>query len=160
VPEMTQEEARKNLNELKPILDDRLVYFAYYNETPIGFMVLIPELNQIFKYVNGKLDLIGKLKFVYYRWRGAFKRAQGLIIGIVPRFQGRGVESGMMVEFSKYAYADDFPYVELEFNWVGDFLPAMSRIYESLHATVFKTHITYRYLFDREKPFQRHPVIK
>ncbi len=28
-----------------------------------------------------------------------------------------------------------------------------------LGGTIEKTHITYRYLFDREKEFKRHPIL-
>ena len=78
VPEMTLEEAHKLLNELKPVIDERLIWFAYYNDRAIGFMVMIPELNQLFKHVNGKLNLVGKLKFAYHRWRGSCKKILGL----------------------------------------------------------------------------------
>lgn len=160
VPEMTLEEAHKLLHELKPIIDERLIWFAYYDDRAIGFMVMIPELNQLFKYVNGKMDLLGKLKFVYHRWRGSCKKILGLVIGVLPRFHGRGVESALVEAFSYTAYSKSFPYTELEFNWVGDFHPTMSRMYESLDAKVSKTHITYRLLFDPNKEFKRHPVIQ
>ena len=159
VPEMTLEEAHKLLNELKPVIDERLIWFAYYNDRAIGFMVMIPELNQLFKHVNGKLDLVGKLKFAYHRWRGSCKKILGLVIGVLPRFHGRGVESALVEAFSYTAYSKTFPYTELEFNWVGDFHPTMSKMYESLDATVSKTHITYRLLFDPNQEFKRHPVI-
>lgn len=160
VAEITTEEARASLNDLRPILDERIIWFAYYNDQPIAFMVMIPELNQLFKYVNGKLDLLGKAKFVYHRWRGRCTKILGLVIGVLPRFHGRGIESAMIAEFSHVAYSESFPYLDLEFNWVGDFLPAMSHVYESFEAKVQKIHITYRKLFDETKEFTRHPVIK
>lgn len=160
VSEMSSEEVKELLHKLKPVLDERLIWFVYYNEQPIAFMVMIPELNQFFKYVNGKLDVLGKLKFIYHKWRGSCKKILGLVIGVLPRFQGRGLESAMIAEFSPVAYAQNFPYKELEFNWVGDFLPAMMHVYESLEAVIVKTHITYRKLFDENREFKRHPVIK
>jgi GNAT superfamily N-acetyltransferase len=160
VAEMTPAETQALMNELKPVMDERLIWFAYYNDQPIAFMVMIPELNQLFKYVNGKLDWLGKLKFVYHRWRGHGKKILGLVIGIMPRFHGRGLESAMIAEFSPVAFSRNFPYNQLEFNWVGDFLPAMMHVYESLGAEICKTHITYRKLFDETKEFKRHPIIK
>lgn len=160
VPEMTMAEVQAQMKKLKPIVDERLIWFVYYREMPIAFMVMIPELNQLFKNLNGKLDLVGKLKFVYNRWRGKSKKILGLTIGVLPRFHGRGIESGIIAGFSEVAYAEDFPYTSLEFNWTGDFLPAMMSVYEAFKASIYKTHITYRYLFDRNKEFERHPVIK
>jgi hypothetical protein len=160
VSEMTSEEAKAQLRQLKPILDEKLIWFAYYNDMPIAFIVMIPELNQLFKYVNGKLDLIGKLKFLYHHRMNHCKKILGLVIGVLPRFHGRGVESAMVAEFSKIAYDKKFPYKELEFNWVGDFHPTMVNMYEKMAGEVSKTHITYRKLFDETKEFKRHPVLK
>jgi hypothetical protein len=160
VAEMTPEETQALLKKLKPVIDEKLIWFAYYNDQPIAFMVMIPELNQLFKHVSGKMDAFGKLKFIYHLWRGTCRKILGLVIGVMPRFHGRGLESAMIAEFSKVAYDKKFRYTELEFNWVGDFLPAMMHVYESLEAVIAKTHITYRKLFDESKEFKRHPVIK
>ena len=81
------------------------------------------------------------------------------MIGVQPRFHGRGVESAIIAQFSAIAYGKDFPYKELEFNWVGDFHPTMMHFYENLEAEPAKIHITFRYLFDRTKEFKRHPVL-
>lgn len=160
VAEMTEEDTQALLKKMKPVIDEKLIWFVYYNEQPIAFMIMIPELNQLFKYANGKMDLWAKIKIGYQLWRGAGKKILGLIIGVMPRFQGRGLESAMIAEFSKVAYDKKFKYKELEFNWVGDFLPAMMHVYESLEAKIVKTHITYRKLFNPEQPFERHEVIK
>jgi hypothetical protein len=47
----------------------------------------------------------------------------------------------------------------MEFNWIGDFNPAMMRVCEDVGGTVCKVHHTYRYLFDRSKEFKRMPII-
>jgi len=53
-------QAQAIFKQLKPILDEKILWFAYDKKEPIGFMICIPEMNQIFKHVNGKLNLIGK----------------------------------------------------------------------------------------------------
>jgi hypothetical protein len=45
-------------------------------------------------------------------------------------------------------------------NWIGDFNPKMIHLVESTGAKVVKTHITYRLIFDKEKPFFRAKVIE
>jgi hypothetical protein len=55
---LTLKETQLIFKQLKPIVDPRLVYFGFYKGEPISFFINIPEINQIFKYVNGKLDLI------------------------------------------------------------------------------------------------------
>jgi hypothetical protein len=44
-------------------------------------------------------------------------------------------------------------------NWIGDFNPRMMHVAEQIGAKIYKTHHTYRYLFDRSKEFRRHPEI-
>jgi hypothetical protein len=45
-------------------------------------------------------------------------------------------------------------------NWIGDFNPKMMRVAESIDGRIWRTHATYRYLFDRTKPFERAPIIE
>ena len=51
---------------LKPLLVPDLVLFAYLEEEPVGFAVAIPDYNQVLKHLNGKVGLVGSLKFLYY----------------------------------------------------------------------------------------------
>jgi len=151
-------EAQLMFAKMKPILDPRLIYFAFYQEEPVGFFIQIPEINQIFKHVNGKLDLIGKLKFLWYKTFFPPNKMLGLVFGVVPEHQGKGVESAIVISYDRMSGKASFPYKTIEMNWIGDFNPKMMRVCEQLLAEIYKTHHTYRYLFDREKSFERHPI--
>jgi hypothetical protein len=61
-PELSQAQAVLLVKQMKPILDERIIWFGFYKNDPVAFFVSLPEINQIFKHVNGKLDWIGKLK--------------------------------------------------------------------------------------------------
>ncbi|RIV27791.1 hypothetical protein DYU11_05710 [Fibrisoma montanum] len=161
VNDMTVERALKVMEQMKPVMDEQLVWFGYHVPTaqPIAFFVMLPELNQYFKHVNGKMDLIGKMKFLYYKLRKTNNKAFGVIFGVVPEFQGRGIESAIAIAFSKIAWSQGFQYEHLELNWIGDFNVKMTRFAKLLGGVINKRHITYRYLFDRTKEFKRHPVI-
>ena len=159
VKPMTLEQCEKMFKKLKPIADRRLLYFGFYKEQPIAFFISIPELNQLFKHVNGNMNLIGKLKFMYHKLTGSCNKALGLVFGVVPEWHGKGVEAAIVVAFSKLAWGKGLPYDTIEMNWCGDFNPKMMRVCEQLGSEIIKTHATYRYLFDREKPFERCPVI-
>jgi hypothetical protein len=135
-----------------------LIYFAFYKGEPVGFFIQIPEINQIFKHVNGKMDLIGKLKFLWYKTFFPPNKMLGLVFGVVPEHQGKGVESAIVISYDKMSGKPSFPYKTIEMNWIGDFNPKMMRVCEQLLAEIYKTHHTYRFLFDREKPFERHPI--
>lgn len=159
--EMSQDKAIAIMKRMKPILDEQLMWFGYYNEEPVAFFIMLPELNQIFKYVNGKLDLIGKIKFLWHKILKTNKKAMGIIFGIVPEHQKKGVESAIVLSFTKIAWQKGFQYSEIELNWIGDFNPKMLNFAKMAGSgKPHKTFITYRYLFDRNKEFKRCPEMK
>ncbi|MBC5773391.1 hypothetical protein H8S95_04880 [Pontibacter sp. KCTC 32443] len=161
VKPMTEAQAATIMKTLKPVIDERIMWFAYYNNEPVGFFIAIPELNMLFKYVNGKMDLWGKLKFIFHKWRGACKTMYGIVFGITPEHQSKGVEAAMIVEAGKVVQSNpSIPYVDLQMNWIGDFNPKMMHLVEQIGGRIYKTHATFRYLFDRTKQFKRMPIIK
>ena len=84
---MPSSQARAIMRKLKPIMDEELIWFAYYENEPVAFFIALPELNQIFKHLNGKLNGLGKLKFLYHKWRGTCNMAFGIAFGVSPKFQ-------------------------------------------------------------------------
>lgn len=160
VKPMEEAEVQQMVATLKPILDPEVVYFAYFNDEPIGFFVMIPDLNRIIGRFNGKFHLWNKLRLIWnLKVRRSCDRMFGLIFGIDPAYQGKGVESGIMrYILETYIRTPRCRYKQIEFAWIGDFNPVMNRMMESyVGASKFKMHTTYRYLFDREKPFTRCP---
>ena len=155
VKEITKTHARALLTSFKPIMDERLIWFAYHKDEPIGFFIMIPEINQIIKHLDGRLDWIGKAKFFYHKLRKTCHKVYGVIFGVVPGFQGKGIDGGMIKAFADLALKPGFQYNDLELNWIGDFNPAMIKLANQLGFKMIKTHVTYRYLFDREKEFKR-----
>lgn len=159
IPELTEVQAKHLIGQMKPIMDEKLLWFGYYKDEPIAFFLSLPEVNQVFKYVNGKMDFLGKLKFVYHQFRRTNKKAFGVLFGIAPEHQGKGVDGAMIENFRRLAHSKSFPYTEYEMNWIGDFNPRMIRVAEQINTTIVKKHVTYRKLFDKTKPFRRMPII-
>lgn len=159
VKEMSAEHAQTLMQRLKPILDERLLWFAFHHDVPVGFFVTLPELNQVIKHVNGKLDWWGKLVFLYYKLFQKNNQAFGLVFGVTPEYRGRGIEAALAMALSWEAWKPGFPYTDLELNWIGDFNPIMVRFVGQLGTTIVKTHITYRKLFDETRPFVRYGMI-
>jgi hypothetical protein len=155
VKPITKTHAVSLIKSMKPILDERLMWFAFYDDEPVAFYLMLPELNQIIKHLNGKMNMIGKIKFLYYKLTGKMTRAFGVIFGVVPEHQGKGVEAAIVIAFVENSFKPGFPYKELEMNWIGDFNPTMMRLAEQVGGKIYKTHITYRLLFDETKEFRR-----
>ncbi|MBN2519207.1 MAG: hypothetical protein JXB17_01780, partial [Bacteroidales bacterium] len=133
------------------VLDEDIIWFVYNNGEPIAFYVLVPDLNQILKYLNGRLNLWGIIKLFYYKRKKMITRIRGIIAGIIPKYQNAGVESGIFKHL--FDILQDKPYTEIELSWIGDYNPKMISMHQNIGAKIAKTHITYRYLFDRNKPF-------
>ena len=72
----------------KPIMEPELMWFGFFEGEPVAFFIMIPDLNQIFKYVGGKMDWKGKLIFLYHKLRKTNRKARGVIFGVIPEFQG------------------------------------------------------------------------
>lgn len=161
VSEMSSEQAQKLVKQMKPIIDEQLLWFAYSeNDEPVAFFIVIPDLNQIIKHLHGKLNTWGKIKFLLLKSRGVLTRTCGVIFGVVPEHQGKGVESAIALRFRTAARENPFyPYITMDMNWVGDFNPKMMRFVSQLGATNDKTFITYRYLFNPNQPFSRCPKV-
>ncbi|MCU0353579.1 MAG: hypothetical protein MUD08_07570 [Cytophagales bacterium] len=159
-PNMTAEEATAVMKRIRPILDEKLIWFAYYQGEPVAFFVMLPEMNQIFRYVNGKLDAIGIAKFLYHKWRGTCRKMFGVVFGVVPEHQGKAVEAAIVMAARDLIQDHYHRYDDLEMNWIGDFNPTMMKVNELMGGKIIKTHVTYRKLFDETKPFERHPILK
>jgi hypothetical protein len=154
------QQARLLFKQLRPILDPNIIYFGFYEENPIAFFINIPDVNQIFKHVNGRLDLIGKLKFLYHKWRKTTNKIIGTVFGVVPEHRSKGVEGAIVIYSRNILFKKYNRYENLELNWIGDFNPRMIHTVEQVGVELYKKHLTYRKLFDETKSFSRHPELK
>ena len=160
VPQLTAVQARSAIKQMKPIIDPKIIYFGFYEGKPVAIYIMLPEVNQIFKHVNGKMNLIGKLKFLYHhKIAKTNKKMFGVLFGVVPEHQGKGVDGAIIMAARDVLQETYLRYEDFEMNWIGDFNPKMIRVVKQVGSYTVKTHITYRYLFDRTKEFKRHPVI-
>lgn len=144
--------------QMKPVIDEKLIWFVYFRNEPVAMWVNLPDINQIFKKFNGRFGLIEKLQFLWHFKRRKIKKMIGLVFGIVPEHQGKGVDSYMIIEGAN-VIVDDNTYFDFEMQWIGDFNPKMVSIAENLGTYKSRTLKTYRYLFDPQAEFKRHPMI-
>jgi hypothetical protein len=151
------EYVRATLKKSKPILEEEFIWLAYYEGNPIGIYLMFPDLNQILKHLNGRLDPISMLKFAWLKKRKTMTRAKGILMGIIPKYQNLGIESAFISNL-RHVFDHKPHYTEIEFSWVGDFNPKMRKIFVAVGSIPVKNYITYRYLFDRSKEFKRYPI--
>lgn len=148
------------LKESKAILDPEMVWFAYDGEKPIAMFVMIPDLNQVLRKMQGKLNLLGILKFLYYKRTKTMTRARIILMGVDAKYQRSGIESGIFWHQEQIMKKKSHcHYSEIELSWAGDFNPKIIAIYEATGAKKAKMHYTMRYMFDRTKKVTKAPVI-
>lgn len=141
----TEERVKSLFTEMKPIIREDILWFLYDGDKPVGFYLSIIDLNQIFKYVNGNMNWWGKLKFFYHLKTSKIDKVRGIIFGVVPEYQNKGVYSIMVMKMYEVMCKD--PYIKsTELAWIGDFNPKMHALFDSLNATKVKVHYTFEKL--------------
>lgn len=156
--DITKQQALAIFKQMSAVMDEKIVWFAYYKNEPIGCWLNIPELNQLFKHMNGKFGMLQKLLFLFLKLRKKNNKFTGIVFGVIPEFQGKGVDSYIIIEAAKIIQKK-LAYKEYELQWIGDFNPKMINIAESLGTYISRRLTTYRYLFDRNQPYERHPIL-
>ncbi|MCF8367781.1 MAG: hypothetical protein K9G76_01975 [Bacteroidales bacterium] len=152
---LTLEKVLKGFNEAKPFIIEDFIWFAYQGDTPVGFLVMLPDMNQLFKLFNGKLTLWNKIRFLLMKRSKRINRSRITILGVTPKHQGKGVESAIFWHLQDPLIKRRPHYNEIEISWVGDFNSKMQATLEAMGANPGKIHVTYRKLFDEKKGFKK-----
>jgi GNAT superfamily N-acetyltransferase len=147
----------RTLKKARTIIDEEFIWFAYREDKPIAIYLMYPDVNQVLKHLNGKLHLFNKIKFLYLLKKKTINRTRGVLMGVIPKYQGLGIESAIIWNLVQ-VFKRKPHYREIEFSWVGDFNPKMRKIFMSVGSIPAKHYITYRYLFDRNAPYRRYPI--
>jgi hypothetical protein len=156
--ELNKNAAIKMFISMKPAMDEKLIWFVYHKNEPIAFWVNLPELNQVFRFLNGKFGFFAKLKYLWHKRKGVCSKFTGIVFGVIPEYQGKGIDYYMIVEGAK-VIQNQTKYNELEMQWQGDFNPKILNMSRNLGALQSRRLTTYRYLFDRSREFKRHPIL-
>ncbi len=154
---MEPEYIKKTLKKAKAIIDEEFIWLAYYKDKPVAIYLMWPDVNMILKHLNGRLNLPAMIKFLYLKKKKTITRARGVLMGVIPKFQSRGIESGIILKVAE-VMAKKSHYQEIEFSWVADFNPKMRKIFMSVGSVPAKHYITYRYMFNPHAEYKRYPI--
>jgi hypothetical protein len=126
---------------LEKFADEDLIFFVYFNEEPIGAALMVPDINPILKRLNGKLGLIGMLKYLIYKKE--VNGVRGLLLGIKKKFQEMGVPFLLLYHALGVAYGKD-QYKYLELGWNLEDNHAINQLEEEGGAKLFKKYRIFR----------------
>lgn len=155
---ISKEDLINSFNKAKAIIDEEFIWFVYSQNKPIAFLVMFPDANQLLKPFKGKMHLLNKLRFLYNSKRNKMTRTRITVMGVVPEFQGKGIESGIFWHMNTIMKKKPH-YTEVEMSWVGDFNPKMAAIHEAVGGVFGKKHITYRKFFSDKNVKKRSTII-
>jgi hypothetical protein len=155
---LEEKQVAQMFRAMMPVLDEHIMWFAYHKDEPVAMWINLPDLNQYFRHMNGRFSFLHKLWFLWLQTFGKCDRFVGLVFGVIPEFQGKGVDAFLIIEGAK-VIQKRFKYERYEMQWIGDFNPKMVHIAESLGTYLSRRLTTYRYLFDRNKAFKRREMI-
>jgi hypothetical protein len=138
----TEEEFLEEAKELQQLVDPDVFPIAEDNGKMIGFCMGLPDYNIPLKYVNGKLNWLGILKFLWYRRQ----INQGRVIAIcsLPEYRRKMVPLGLIYLTMQGGSLKGKPYKRAEFSWVWEDNFPSRKLIEAFGGTIYKTYRIYQ----------------
>jgi hypothetical protein len=136
---LTEAEIDNLAKNLKPLVVPDLILFAYLGEEPIGFSVSLPDYNEVLKHLNGRVGLLGGLKFLYYSRK--IKTVRVMLLGVKHAFQKKGVEGLLYIETFKRGPKKG--YHQGECSWILENNLLMQHGIEAMGGRRYKTYRIY-----------------
>ena len=139
-----REEMEHTAKELKPILDeDWMMACDTADGETVGIALTIPDINQVFKRMNGRLLPLGWLKFLLGRRK--IDRLRVGFLGVKPEYQHTGVAAAMWAEHFRMAAVK--PQSGGEMGWILETNTAMNRAVEGMGGRIVKRYRVYERVF-------------
>jgi hypothetical protein len=122
---ISDEELREAVRRLRPVILPPLTVLAETQEGEVvGFLSLVPDLNEVLRKLRGRLGPLGFLKALWLR-----RRIQGLrllLLGVRRGARARGVEALMFAQAFQGLKGLKRDFKTVEFSWVlQDNLPVI-----------------------------------
>lgn len=139
---MTDAEINFMAERLKPLLTEGLAYIAETPQEPVGFLLALPDFNQAFKPLKGRLFTPRLLGFLPYLlgWKVP-DVCRTITLGVKTKYRGRGIESAMLAEGLRTGFKLGFRFIEA--SWILEDNTAMQRVIELFGGQACKTYRVY-----------------
>jgi hypothetical protein len=135
----TEEEFDSTAKRLKPLAVPSLVPIAFVDGDPAGFIVTVPNYNEVLAKMGGSMGPLSLLKFL--TGRGKIRSCRVMLFGICPEYRKRGVDAVLMA--SNHRAALELGYREAEFSWVLEDNELTKRPAEMLGGRPYKRYRIY-----------------
>jgi len=139
---MTEHEIDHLAEQFKPVVIADIVPFAEKDGKVIGFGIVLPDLNEVFRSNRGGYLLPVLPRLLWRLWRRKFVRARILLLGMLPEYQGKGVDA-MLYHWIWTVCGQKFGITWGEAGWILEDNPAMNAGLEKMGFRVYKTYRLY-----------------
>jgi hypothetical protein len=142
---LTEPETDELATRLKLLLDERLVWFAEVNGEPVAFIVLLPNINEAIRDLNGRLFPIGLMKLLWRLKVRGLKSARVPLMGVRRSLAGTVIGSALPLQLIGAIWPEvkklGFRWIEL--SWILQNNLPMRHVLERLGAKSYKTYRIY-----------------
>lgn len=139
---MTDAEVDFMAARMKPLLTDGLAYVAETPQEPVGFLLAMPDFNQAFKPLKGRLLTPKFLGFLPYLagWKVP-DVCRVITLGVKARYRGHGIEAAMLAEGLRAGFRLGFRGIEA--SWILEDNTAVQRVIGLFGGKAYKTYRVY-----------------
>ncbi|MEM9005630.1 MAG: hypothetical protein AAGE59_19160 [Cyanobacteria bacterium P01_F01_bin.86] len=137
----SEAEFLEEAKDLKSLVDPDVFPVAEDNGKMVGFWMGLPDYNLVLKHVNGKLNWLGMLKFLWYRRQ----IDQGRVIAIcsLPKYRRKMVPLALIHLGMQGGIQKGKPYKRAELSWVWEDNMPSRKLIEAAGGTIYKTYRIY-----------------
>ena len=126
---------------LKGTLMPELTLIAEYDHSPVGFLGLVPDFNQVLRKIKGRLGPVEIVKALYYSRR--IDRTRLMLLGIKEEWRGKGVDALLFVKGFEGLKSFKGRWKQVELSWLlEDNLPVI-KLTEMIGAREYKRFRVY-----------------
>ena len=105
----------------------------------MGFSLSLPDFNQVFKKINGRLFPFGVFKILTGKKKIDFIRV--MIMGVIPKYQKKGIEAVFINDTIKTSMNKGYEGAEI--SWVLEDNIPMVQTAVNLGSKIYKTYRVY-----------------
>ncbi len=136
-----EEEFMDEAKELKSLVDPDVFPIAEDNGKMIGCWMGLPDYNIALKHVNGKLNWLGILKFLWYRRQ--IDQGRVIVICSLPEYRRRMVPLGLIYLGMQGGIQKGKPYKRAELSFVWEDNSPSRKLVEAAGGKIYKTYRIY-----------------
>jgi hypothetical protein len=136
---MTEGELNHLVKTLLPLVQPDLVLIAEAEGVPAGFMLSLPNYNEVLKVMNGRINPITIIKAWLKSRR--IHSARVITLGVIKEYQTKGIDLALLYHSFKSGIPLGIRKAEL--SWVLEDNEMMIREAELFNAKVYKTYRIY-----------------